>query len=363
KKNNISLQDIFADGLSCPEKSSFFLNNEEAAFLLEIIVFFILFCQSMPTRPIILVRGEGETGKSSLLELIGYLIYGKNFKLTLIPRGRRELEVEFENNTFCCFDNVDRSLKQSLKDTIAAVATGCGIRMRQLYTTDAQNRYSPAPVIGITTRTTPFSADDDDLIARLVIFQLTKRKSVTSATQLKQKILRARDAIMSAVVNKIQSVLKGLKTDSPIDVGSFRMADFADFAAKTAIPIFNDRYSNEEIEKRLVQIFKKLRASQQAVLCENPLHYALDDLINDWFHNNLTSLKKSTSKLFKELIKIDQTTTYGFSKSCKNLISFGKLMKNNASLFSKRYGYSSKRGTGNKLVHTFNKKCKDPLEI
>ena len=141
------------------------------------------------------------------------------------------------------------------------------------------------------------------------------------------------------------------------------MADFADFAGKVATPIFKDRYSQEEIEKRLVQIFKKLRASQQAVLCENPLHYALDDFINDWFHNNLTSLKKLTSDLFKELIKIDQTTTYGFSKSCKNLISFGKLMKNNAGLFSKRYGYSRKRGTGNRVVHTFIHKCQDPLEI
>lgn len=363
KEDNITLQDIIADGLSCPEKSSFFLNNEEAVILLVIIVFFILFCQSMPTRPIILVRGEGDTGKSSLLELIGYLIYGKNFKLTLIPRGRRELEVEFENNSFCCFDNVDRSLKQSLKDPIAAVATGCGTRQRQLFKTDKQKRYSPSPVIGMTTRTTPFLADDDDIIARQVIIQLTKRNSIISATQRKQKILRSRDFIMSTVINKIPSVIKGLKTNTPIDVGAFRMADFADFAAKTAIPIFTGRYSKEEIEKRLVQVFVKLRASQQAVLCENPLHYALDDYINNEFSNNSKPITKSTSELFKELKTIDKTTAYGFTKSCDNLISLGKLMKNNADLFKQRYGYSSKRGTNNTLEHTFIHTCPDPLEF
>jgi len=362
KKNNIKLQEILADGLSCPETSSFFLNNEEAAFLLEIIIFFILFCQSMPTRPIILVRGEKGTGKSTLFKMLGLLIYGKYFKLSLIPRGRRDLEVEFANNTFCCFDNVDRSLKQSQKDVLAAVATGCGMRTRQLFTTGKQKRYSPLPVIGMTTRTTPFSADDDDLIERQVIFQLAKRDSFTPETKIIRKVLQNRDSIMSSVVNKIPSVLKGLKTDSPIDVGPFRMADFSDFAEKVAIPIFKNRYSNEEIEKRLVKVFVKLRASQQAVLCANPLHYVLDDYVNKEVKNSkpITIL---TSDLFNKLITIDKKMAYGFSKSCKNLISFGKLLKNNASLFEARYGYSSKRGSNNKLEHTFSYESPEPLEI
>ena len=363
KMNNISLQDIIADGLSCPKVSSFFLNINEAVFLLEIIIYFILFSQTMPTRPIIEVRGEHGTGKSSLLKSIGLFMFGKNFDLSLIPRERRELEVEFANNTFCCFDNVDRSLNQSLKDALAAVATGCGIRTRQLFTTDKQKRYSPSPVIGMTTRTTPFSANDDDLINRLIIFQLTKRVNFKPENQIKHKLLQARDSIMSSVINKIPSVIKGLKTNTPIDVGPFRMADFAEFAGKVAIPIFMDRYSKDEIEKRLKQAFKKLQASQQAVLSETPLHYALDDYVNSWFNIYLTSLTISTSKLFNALKTNDKNTAYGFAKSCNTLISFGKLMKNKASLFEKRYGYSSKRGTGNKLVHTFIHKCQDPLEI
>jgi hypothetical protein len=358
--NNI-FKYLFSD-IHCSDKAYWCLNKAEAAFLLEILFFFIPFANSMATRPILIIHGAKGAGKSSLLKRIGIAHFGPKFSLSLMPRSRRDLETELENNIFCCFDNVDRDPRKSQRDALAANSTDAGFRARKLYSDSDQMSYSPRPLIAITTRNPAFSADDDDIVNRAIIINLATLQEVIPENELISNIEKNRDAVLSEMVNKMPAVISALKNDTPpMADKSFRMADFATFAYKSAFAIFKERLSDEKISETLNIVFFKVSRAQRAYLASDPLHHVVDEYIARI--TKAGQLKKSTSDLFNDLLLLDKTCKFGFAKICQNVISFGKLMANNESIFAERYGYSRTIGTGNKTQHAFTGMQLAPLQI
>jgi hypothetical protein len=347
--------------LNCSEEQNQFLNAKEAAFILEIFFYMIPFANAMETRPLLVIHGQKGSGKSSLLKLMGKALFGPEWNLSLIPRSRRDLETEFANNILCCFDNVDRKIQKSQRDAFAAITTGCGYRSRQLYTDSTQKSYNPRPLIAITTRDPAFSAEDDDILDRALIIRLKSLTDVIPENELVAAVIKNRDEILTEMVNKMPKLIAALKDDATIDNNrSFRMADFSTFAYKAAFPIFRGRLNDTEVAELLNKVFEKLIASQKAYVLTSPLHYAIDLFVQN---AKVFPVTKQTRELYTELLKIDKKFSLGFKKICKSLIAFGKLMSTNESIFADRYGYSKKRGTGNKMQHTFNGMKKDDLEI
>ncbi|MBT3368068.1 MAG: hypothetical protein HN416_13010 [Nitrospina sp.] len=357
---------LFRD-LNCESNFRWRLHQEEAAFLLEILFYFIPFADSMPTRPILIVHGPKGSGKSSLLKQMGIALFGPKFSLSLIPRSRRELETEFSSNAFCCFDNVDRDLKKSLRDALAAISTGSGFRTRKLYSDATQISYTPRPVIALTTRNPAFSPDDDDIVNRSIILNLKTLQNVIPENELLAQVEKNRDVILTELINKMPTVLSALKKESPVmPNNSFRMADFANFAYKSATPIFIGRMTEDKIQAMLDEVFLKISASQRAYLTADPLHHVVDEFVaqnKKTLPPNKWPIKKLSGALFKELLAIDKSCNFGFAKTCKNLISFGKFMGNNEDIFAERYGYSRKKTTANKTEHSFTGMHSGPLEI
>jgi hypothetical protein len=357
---------LFRD-LNCENTFRWRLAQEEAAFLLEILFYFIPFADSMATRPILIVHGPKGAGKSSLLKRMGVALFGPEFSLSLIPRSRRELETEFSNNVFCCFDNVDRDLKKSQRDALAAIATGSGFRARKLYSDATQISYAPRPIIALTTRNPAFSADDDDIVNRSIILNLKTLQNIIPENDLLSRVTRHRESILTEMVNMMPSVISALKKASPvISDTSFRMADFANFAYKSAFPIFMGRLTDDKIQKMLDEVFLKLSASQRAYLTTDPLHHAVDEFVFQKMQTLATNklpIKVLSGELFTELLKIDKSCKFGFAKTCKNVISFGKLMGNNEEIFAERYGYFRKIIAGNRTEHSFADMNSDSLQI
>ena len=338
--------------LNCSDRAYWCLNQAETAFLLEVVFYFIPFANSMATRPILVIHGPKGSGKSSCLKRMGKAIFGPAFNLSLIPRSRRDLETEFANNILCCFDNVDRQLKKSQRDAFAAISTGSGFRARQLYTDSTQISYTPRPLIAITTRNPAFSAADDDIVNRAIIINLDTIQSVIPENELIANIERNRDVILSEMLNKMPAVISALKNESPaMPDKSFRMADFATFAYKSAFAIFRERLSDEEISETLNAVFFKMSTAQRAYLTSDPLHHVVDEYIA--LNIKAGQIQKNTSDLFNSLLLLDKTCKFGFAKMCQNVISFGKLMGNNEDIFAERYGYYRKTIAGNKTQHTF----------
>ena len=147
---------------------------------------------------------------------------------------------------------------------------------------------------------------------------------------------------------------------------SFRMADFANFAYKSAFPIFMGRLTDDKIQKMLDNVFSKLSASQWAYLTSDPLHHVIDEFVSQkikTLSTNKLPIKVLSGELFIELLKIDKSCKFGFAKTCKNLISFGKLMGNNEEIFAERYGYFRKIIAGNRTEHSSADMNSDSLQI
>jgi hypothetical protein len=359
-------------GLRYYANSKIYLDAKEASFLLTILLYFILFSQSMATRPILIVHGPRGSGKSTLLKKLGIALFGPEFRLTLISRSRRDLETEFANNLFCCFDNVDRDLKVSFRDALAAVSTGTGFRARKLRTDSQQLSHSPYPVIAMTTRNPAFSEKDDDILNRALIIRLQSMQNIVPENQILKDVEKFRGPILNEIVSTIPNILKAFEQDAPIAKKTdFRMADFQDFAYKAAFPIFNGIYSEEEIGDFLNNVFAKSVASQHDYLLGNPFFLAVDAFVssdkkiledilaNDKENkgniaNEYVSKGIPTSDLFKVLTLLDKENSFGFAKVCKSVGSLGKLLANNEAILDFRYGYKYVRGAHNKLFHFFS---------
>jgi hypothetical protein len=354
---------LFAD-LNCPENNAQFLNAREAAFILEIFFYLIPFAGAMETRPILVVHGQKGSGKSSLLKRMGKAFFGPDWNISLIPRSRRDLETEFANIAFSCFDNVDRQLQKSQRDALAAITTGGGYRSRKLFTDSDQKSYSPRPLVSITSRDPAFTVEDDDIVDRAIIVKLETLAMVIPENELVSEVIKHRNEILTEMINAMPGIIAALQEDAPNGMNrSFRMADFANFAFKASYPIFRRRMTDKEITEMLDNVFKKLVASQRAYVLSNPLHYTVDAYVQECINKNLTPLQIESHPLYVELLRIDKDFNLGFQKICKSLIAFGKLMTNNEKIFADRYGYSRKRGTGNKMEHTFEGMKKEELEI
>jgi hypothetical protein len=366
---NASIHKHLFSNLNCFEGLPDSLNAQETGFILEIFFYFIVFANQMENRPILIIHGMRRSGKSTILSLMGKVLFGPGWNISLVPRNRRDLEVEFTNNCLSCFDNIDRQLKKPLRDAFASLATGGGFKERTLYTNDGQQSYNPRPVIAIATRNPSLTDDDDDIIDRAIIVRLKPFPEDTSrSTESKRlsEVLKHRNEILTEMVNTMPDILKALNEDAPVEPNtSFRIVDFTNFAFKSAFPIFEGRIKHSEIGRRLNIVFDKLLAAQKAFVLNQPLHFALDAYLADYMNHNPNNLpqKVLTSDLYKELLKTDEEHYFGFKKTCNSSISLGIRMTQNKETFTDRYGYSAKRGTGNKKAHSFAGPIKNPLEI
>ena len=359
------IENLLFANLNCTNKNDQFLNAQEAAFILEIFLYLIPFASAMETRPLLIIHGPKGSGKSSLLKRMGKAVFGPGWNISLIPRSRRDLETEFANNILCCFDNVDRQPQKSQRDAFAAMTTGGSYRSRQLYTDSTQKSYNPRPLITITTRDPALRAEDDDIVDRAIIVKLQTLSTVIPENALISEVTEHRDEILTEMINAMPGIIAALQGDAPNGMNrSFRMADFANFAYKSAYAIFRARMTDHEIREMLDKVFDKLVASQRSYILSNPLHYVVDEYIQEQKNNQQKfPLTTNSSDLYNDLLKIDKKFKLGFAKICKSLISFGKLMANNEKIFGDRYGYSRSTVSGNKTQHSFDGMKQNPLEI
>jgi hypothetical protein len=83
--------------------------------------------------PILALRGEEGTGKSTLVRIIRSLIDPNKVPLRPLPREERDLYIQASNGYLLSFDNVS-TLPPSLSDSLCRLATGGGFATRMLYT-------------------------------------------------------------------------------------------------------------------------------------------------------------------------------------------------------------------------------------
>lgn len=107
---------------------------------------------SVPVRPILLCLGMPGSGKTSLARLIGWLLFGPEFNVNLLPGSDRDLEVVLAGSPFVVLDNVE-SIRDKALDCLCAVATGVKLSGRALYQNATEAPLEADVFIGMTTAT------------------------------------------------------------------------------------------------------------------------------------------------------------------------------------------------------------------
>jgi hypothetical protein len=192
--------------------------------------------------PILALRGEEGTGKSTLVRIIRSLVDPNKVPLHTLPREERDLYVAASNGYLLAFDNVS-TLPPWLSDAFCRLATGGGFRTRMLYSDRDE-------VLIDATRAVILNGIEDfvarpDLADRTVFINLTPiaDRGRRAEAELHAAFEAKRPAILGALLD---TMAHGLRTLPDIQLDALpRMADFAKWATACEGAIFT-RGSFEE---------------------------------------------------------------------------------------------------------------------
>ena len=177
--------------------------------------------------PILALRGEEGTGKSTLVRIIRSLVDPNRVPLRPLPREERDLYITARNGHVLAFDNVS-TLPPWLSDSLCRLATGGGFATRMLYTDQDE-------VLIDATRPSLLNGIEDfvarpDLADRCIFINLTPiaDEERQDEAELNADFEAARPAILGALLDAVAHGLREWPSTRLKEKP--RMADFARWA-------------------------------------------------------------------------------------------------------------------------------------
>lgn len=171
------------------------------------LVFWLLSTMSDGPYPVLVLRSEHGSGKSTAMTILKSLIDPDAAPKRSAPRDEDAVFSAALNHHVVSFDNLS-GINRDLSDSFCRLATGGGISKRRLYT-DADewscNVKRPVVVNGITV-----SLDRPDLLSRSVIvgLQTIPETQRTSETAIMAAFDRERPKILGALLTAVSGALK-----------------------------------------------------------------------------------------------------------------------------------------------------------
>ena len=206
------------------------LSSDEQKIMVMFWFYGLFFEQMMKSKPLLALVGPKGSGKTSWLRMVGTLLEGSQFNVTPLSHDERDFDAAVANSPLVVIDNADTSVKW-FNDRLATCATGSTLKKRELYTT---NKLVDIPVksfIALSARTPRFRRDD--VSERLIVTRLERLGSFISENRIQEEVLKNRDLIFAEVLGHLQEILQALAAQpASLNVGNFRMADFAVFALR-----------------------------------------------------------------------------------------------------------------------------------
>jgi len=187
--------------------------------------------------PILVIRGEEGTGKSTLVNCVRALVDPNKVPLRSLPRDERDLYIAAANGYVFAFDNVS-TLSPWLSDGLCRLSTGGGFATRQLYT-DQDELLITASRAAILNGIEDF-VTRSDLADRSIFLSLTPiaSRERRNEEELKAGFEAKRPAIFGALLDAMVHGLRHLQTVRMESAP--RMADFAKWAIACEGAIFEE---------------------------------------------------------------------------------------------------------------------------
>lgn len=184
------------------------LNVSDEQFVLVIGAVLMGFHSDGP-YPVLFVQGEHGSAKGSLCEAIKSVLDPNKTAHTALPSNAGDLLIQATSNRVLSFDNLSEyTFTKKHSDLFAQMATGVGLRKRQLYTDDGEC------VICVSRMTLMNGIDDvvtqSDLGSRTIGLRLTPvdKQSRISKREFNDRLEQVRPNFFSAVVKVISCILR-----------------------------------------------------------------------------------------------------------------------------------------------------------
>ncbi len=301
------------------------ITRKELRHLLKTWVASFFFPTAMDTKPIVLVHGAADSGKTTLFQNLSVMFTGDStFSVTEMPRDVKEFNVQVTQSSYIFYDNVEVN-KKEMQEKLAQVATGYTVKMRKLFTTNEMISVKARCFVGITSRT--LDRIQDDVAQRYIIVPVhpfaangndNKRRAMSN---ILKEVMDSRDALWSELLDFVNAMIRQIGRHGLQQTGTkLRMADYGAILDLTSSMV---GVSSGKIEEFILTL-------QTEIVSENdPLFSAFIRLLESGAHD--PEQKFLSKDLHSLLIRLNRkvgnnyATPNKFARSLKGFISSGQL--------------------------------------
>ena len=300
------------------------ISRPQIRHLLKTWVASFFFPSRMDTKPIVLIYGAADSGKTTLFQNLSIMFTGDStYSVTEIPKDVKEFNVQVTQSSYIFYDNVEVN-KKEMQEKLAQVATGYTVKTRVLFTNNEMLSEKARCFVGITSRT--LDRIQDDVASRYILIPVhsfdsrntTRRRAMS---EILKEVTTKRDLLWSELLDFVNSIVKEIGEHGWPESGSqMRMADYANLLDITCSVAGQ---SPRRIEKFILDM-------QSQIVSENePMFDAFKALL---IKHDFDPTKKYTAKaLFDTLNAISRKvgmaykTSNRFSIALKSFIYNGQL--------------------------------------
>lgn len=218
--------------------SDTFLSEDQCTQLILARLLTMLLPELSESKPIMVLKGERGSGKTTLASKVGWLLEGKDFRPTGADPDPREMETKLVSVDVLVLDNVDdlTSREGGAIDVLCRSASSGEVTRRKLYSdANVSTNFRMTAHLWVSTRTNPL--DRPDIADRQILIPLARynEDDGRSEAEIKTQFLDQRDDLMAELLVRLQHVLGSLERQRQQTYRTpFRMRDFGIFCLRCA---------------------------------------------------------------------------------------------------------------------------------
>lgn len=197
------------------------------------------FQQAMKTKPLVIIYGDPNSGKTTLFNNLSALMTGDHEEAVgTMPKDTKDFDVLVSRNPYTFLDNVNVHVKE-MQERLAQVATGFVTKSRKLHTNSEVSRLKARAFLGMTT----FTIDklQQDVAQRSIVipvhpFSEDPDHKSQSLTAIVDRVTSRRDTLWSELLDFVNSIVQEIGHRGGIGQAEtkFRMGDYAAFLSITS---------------------------------------------------------------------------------------------------------------------------------
>lgn len=213
------------------------VSEKQLKHILKTWVSTFFFPSMMNTKPIVLINGEADSGKTSFYQCLSVLFTGDStFSVTSAPKDPKEFDTQVTQSHHVFYDNVEIN-RPEIQEKLAQVATGYSVKTRVLYSTNDLRTMRARAFVGITSIT--LDRIKKDVAQRYIIvpvhpYSLEKKNRRMALSLVLSEVMNHRDELWSELLDYVNKVVARISRHGLEQRGSsLRMADFGAFLQLT----------------------------------------------------------------------------------------------------------------------------------